>query len=396
MNMTIGLVLSASPNYSETFFINKIKGLQASGVEVVLFVGKEREGFSLCKVCKMPTVYKNIFLFGFQYVFVLLSLLPHFKNVWRFLKLEKASGSSSLKLLKLLFINSHILKAKLDWLHFGFATQTIGSELVAKAIEAKMAVSFRGFDINEYPKKHKNCYVKLWKNIDKVHSISQYLVDEAYKLGLDKSVPVVIISPAVDMSFINAIKDKTKSKFQKGMVICTVARLNWIKDLSTAIKTISLLKMKYPQISYLIIGGGSQKEKEQYLNLVEELGLQDHVVFYDKLSHVETIQKMNECDIYLQTSINEGFCNAVLEAQALGKLCVATNVGGLKENIVDTKTGWLVEPQNPIVISEKIIEIINLSELQLDKIKEQAVKRVETKFNTEIQMKSFVEFYKNS
>ena len=47
----------------------------------------------------------------------------------------------------------------------------------------------------------------------------------------------------------------------------------------------------------------------------------------------------------------------------------------------------------PVLI---IIEIINLSELQLDKIKEQAVKRVETKFNTEIQMKSFVEFYKNS
>ena len=394
--MIIGLVLSNTPNYSETFFINKIKGLQNDGNTVILFVNEKRGNFSLCKVNTMPRVYKSVFLMLFQYVFVIVTLLPHFKSVWRFIKLEKSSGSSNKKLLKLLFINSHILKARLDWLHFGFASQTIGSELVAKAIGAKMAVSFRGFDINEFPKKHKECYLKLWKNVDKVHSISQYLVDEAYKLGLDKSIPVVIISPAVDMSFINAIKDKTKPKPKEGMLICTVARLNWIKDLTTAIKTISLLKLKYPQISYSIIGGGSLKEKEQYLQLVEELGLQDQVVFYDKLSHAETIRKMNECDIYLQTSINEGFCNAVLEAQALGKLCVATNVGGLKENIIDTKTGWLLEPQNPMVISEKIIEIINLSELQLDKIKEQAIKRVETKFNTEIQMKSFVEFYKNS
>tara|TARA_R110002111_G_scaffold259176_2_gene328940 strand:- start:763 stop:1953 length:1191 start_codon:yes stop_codon:yes gene_type:complete len=396
MKTSIGLVLSKPPNYSETFLVNKIKGLQANGIDIELFAAQNRDGFSLCTTHIMPKVYRNLVLFAFQYVIVILSLLPYFKTVWRFVRLEKASGTSNFKLLKLIFLNSHMLKANLDWLHFGFASQTIGSEFVAKAIGAKMAVSFRGFDINEFPKKHKDCYLKLWKNVDKVHSISQYLVDEAYKLGLDKSIPVVIISPAVDMSFINAIKDKTKPKPKEGMLICTVARLNWIKDFTTAIKTISLLKLKYPQISYSIIGGGSLKEKEQYLHLVEELGLQDQVVFYDKLSHAETILKMNECDIYLQTSINEGFCNAVLEAQALGRLCVATNVGGLKENIEDTKTGWLVEPQNPIAISEKIIEIVNLSKLELDNIKAEAVKRVETKFNTEIQMKSFVEFYKNS
>lgn len=393
--MTIGLALSAPPNYSETFFNNKIKGLQANGIKVILFVGQKRDGFSLCKVHKMPTVYKNIFLFAFQYVFVALSLLPHFKSVLQFVKLEKANGSSNYKLLKLIFLNSHILKVKLDWLHFGFATQAIQSEMVAKAIGAKMAVSFRGFDINEFPIKNKNCYLKLWENVDIIHSISQYLVDEAYKLGLDKDVPITIISPAVDMSVINTLKENSKPKTNDSFVICTVARLNWIKDISTAIKTISLLKGNYPHIVHYIIGGGTIEEKEQYLNLVKRLSLQLNVTFCGKLSHLETLQKINDCNMYLQTSLNEGFCNAVLEAQALGKLCVATNVGGLKENIEDTKTGWLVEPQNPIKISEKILEIMELSELEKTKVKNQAAKRVETQFNTEIQLKSFVEFYKN-
>lgn len=393
--MTIGLVLSASPNYSETFFINKIKGLQASGIKVVLFVGQKREGFTLCKVQKMPTVYKNIFLFVFQYIYVAFTLLPHFKAVLRFVKLEKSSGSSNLKILKLIFLNSHILKAKLDWLHFGFASQTIKSELVAKAIGAKMAVSFRGFDINEFPTKHKNCYLKLWKNVDKVHSISQYLVEEAYKLGLSKNVPITIIAPAVDLRIINSIKNNSRPSANNRFVICTVARLNWIKDLTTAIKTIGLLKTKYPQIRHYIVGGGSIEEKELYSNLVKQLGLQDNVVFYDKLSHLETLQKINECDMYLQTSLNEGFCNAVLEAQALGKLCVATNVGGLKENIKDTKTGWLVTPQSPKAISEKILKVLSLDQLELDKVRGQAVKRVQSEFNTQIQLKSFVEFYKN-
>jgi len=393
--MTIGLVLSNSPNYSETFFINKIKGLQAGGNTVILFVREKRENFSLCKVQKMPTVYKNILLFAFQYLLVAISLLPHFKSVWRFVKLERANGISIYRLLKLIFLNSHILKAKLDWLHFGFATQAIQSELVAKAIEAKMAVSFRGFDINVFPKKHKNCYQRLWKHVDKVHSISQYLVDEAYNLGLDRSVPIAIITPAVDINVIRNIKENAKPKDNEGLVICTVARFNWIKDLSTAIKTINLLKSYYPKINYDLVGGGSVKEKKQYVDMLKQLDLEDHVAFHDKLEHFETLEIMNACDIYLQTSLNEGFCNAVLEAQALGKLCVATNVGGLKENIEDTKTGWLVEPNDPIGISEKIITICSLTALEKEKVKGGATNRVEMKFNTEIQMKSFVEFYKN-
>ena len=43
--MTIGLVLAATPNYSETFFINKIKGLQSNGFKVILFVRETRKRF---------------------------------------------------------------------------------------------------------------------------------------------------------------------------------------------------------------------------------------------------------------------------------------------------------------------------------------------------------------
>ena len=48
--MKIGLVLSSTPSYSETFFISKIKGLQKHGFEVVLFVNHTNNGFNLCKV----------------------------------------------------------------------------------------------------------------------------------------------------------------------------------------------------------------------------------------------------------------------------------------------------------------------------------------------------------
>ena len=95
----------------------------------------------------------------------------------------------------------------------------------------------------------------------------------------------------------------------------------------------------------------------------------------------------------MQTSLNEGFCNAVLEAQALGRLCVASNVGGLKENIVDGKTGWLLESQKPELFAKKIVEVIELSEKDKIAISQNAISRVQENFLLSDQNLKFVEFY---
>ena len=69
-----------------------------------------------------------------------------------FYKLEKISNRSKKLIIKKIILNLHIInEKKTDWLHFGFATQAIGRENIAKAIGAKMAVSLRGFDIGCIP-----------------------------------------------------------------------------------------------------------------------------------------------------------------------------------------------------------------------------------------------------
>jgi glycosyltransferase involved in cell wall biosynthesis len=390
--MKIGLVLPSTPNYSETFFINKIKGLQDNGFRVILFVRETRNNFNLCRVEKMPKVIDNKALFLIKSLIIFFTLIPHIGKVIRFYHLEKQSGSYIKDILKRIYLNSHIFKTKVNVLHFGFATQAIGSEFVAKAIGAKMTVSLRGFDINVFPLKHQECYLKLWSNVDKVHSISKFLLDEAYKLGLDKNKPYQIIAPAVDFQQLNNSIGKSLKK-NKHVTICTVSRLNWIKNLTTAIETIGLLVKRYPDLRYEIIGGGNQKEKERYLFLVNQLGLTNNVVFHNKLSHSDTLLKIRHSDIYLQTSYNEGFCNAVLEAQALGCLTVASEVGGLRENVEHNKTGWLVKPINKKAFETKIIEVIQLSESEKNKIKVAAQKRVKEKFTLEKQLNQFIDFY---
>jgi len=388
--MKIGLVLSSTPSYSETFFNSKIKGLQESGFEIVLFVQHASPSFKLCPVYISPKVFKNPILQFFSMLWVFLKLAPKLKAIMRFINLERRENISWFQIVKKIYLNTHILSQQLDWLHFGFATTALGKENVAKSIGAKMAVSFRGFDINVYPLKHPNCYNSLWKQVDKVHSISNYLLEEAYSLGLNKETNFQIITPAVTIEKLELLKS---ARLKETIQIVTIARLHWIKGIDIAIDTMKVLKDKGINFTYHIIGTGSKEYIERFKYHVYELGLIDCIIFEGTLSHNKTLQFLNSCDLYLQTSINEGFCNAVLEAQALGKLCIATNVGGIPENIENNKTGWLVNSLEAPKLASKINEVFNLKTEENNRISINAQKRVNEHFNIEKQQQEFINFY---
>lgn len=390
--MRIGLVLSQTPGYSETFFRSKIKGLQSHGYTVQLYVQNKATDFTLCPVVVAPKVLRFVPFQLLKMVWTYLLLLPYLGRVKNFIQLEKNEKASWGSLLKKIFLNAHLLKANLDWLHFGFATQALGSECVAKAIGTKMAISFRGFDINVYPVKHHKCYNKVWKYVDRVHSISEYLYKKGCTLGLSEAVSYQIITPAVAITSLPKDTPKTTT-FASKLQFVTIARLHWIKGLDTAIAAMRLLKKRGIAFQYHIIGEGSKKDLERYTFQVYEEKLEEEVVFHGKLSHTETLKFLRQADVYIQTSLNEGFCNAVLEAQALGILSIATNVGGLSENIVDSKTGWLVSKLSSEALAETLEKVLALPQEQHLLIAQNARERVQKDFNIEKQQSEFASFY---
>ena len=155
--MKIAIVLPNAPGYSETFFRSKIKGLQRHGHDVLLATAKKDVQFDLCEQVIHPKIYKNKALQLVMMLKVFLSLSIYYKSVYAYFKLERKEQTSFKRIIEKVYFNATLLKLKVDWLHFGFATMTLERELVSKAIGAKMGVSFRGFDINVYPLKHLNC-----------------------------------------------------------------------------------------------------------------------------------------------------------------------------------------------------------------------------------------------
>jgi colanic acid/amylovoran biosynthesis glycosyltransferase len=358
-----------------------------------LFVGKNyRNKKFICPVKVHPNFSKFTIIRIIQSILLLIKvLITAPKPANKLFNLARKNEFSYSEAIQLVIINSTILPYKLDWLHFGFATTAIKRELVGKAIGAKVAVSFRGFDISIYPLKNKNCFNLLWNFVDRVHTISNDLLRDAYLLGLPKHVQVYKITPAIlikDFHF-----DQREKKMSNPISILTVARLHWKKGIEDTLEALSILKKEGRQFNYKIAGDGVEFERLNFA--IHQLEIEDSVEFLGVVSHTEVKQLMRDAHMYIQYSIQEGFCNSVLEAQASGMACLVSDAEGLPENVLDGQTGWVVPKRSPQLLARKIAEVLEMSNDERNSIISNARARVEKEFNIEKQRQQFVEFYLN-
>jgi colanic acid/amylovoran biosynthesis glycosyltransferase len=382
--MKIGLVLPSVPGYSETFFRNKIKGLIDSGFEVTLFVVDDRSKEKTpCKIVAFP----NYYIHNKTSVFFnsLLKIISNSNKAIRLYNLGKKDGLSAKKSVRMVFLNSHFLDQKLDWLHFGFGTLAIGRENVAEAIGAKIAVSFRGFDHYVYPQKNKNCYKLLFSKKIKYHVLSEGMKKDLIANGINQN-SISKITPAIDTNlFSNTINNNSD------LNIITIARLHWIKGLTATLEALALVKKRGINFHYTVIGGGSEKEKLQFA--VHQLGLTNEVSFAGKRTANEVKDELQKANLYIQYSHQEGFCNAVLEAQAMGKICIVSDAEGLTENVINNVTGFVVPKRNPLSLATTISTVAALSNEEKELISNNSVNRVKREFNLEDQIAKFIKFY---
>ena len=214
------------------------------------------------------------------------------------------------------------------------------------------------------------------------------LLNKSYNLGLSKLTKFKVIPPAIGNIELSKPFEKNST-----IKIVTIGRLHWIKNYSCILKALKELKQKDVKFKYHIIGEGILKEALQYESF--EYDLEEFIVFEGKLTHKQVLNHLESADLYIQYSHSEGFCNAVLEAQAMGLLTLVSNAGGLSENILNKKTGWVVPKYSPHLLAKKIIEILQLNEEEKRKISKFAQQRVAMSFHIEKQQQEFINFYKN-
>lgn len=142
----------------------------------------------------------------------------------------------------------------------------------------------------------------------------------------------------------------------------TNAELNFNKNLSAAIKAVSLYNQKHEKkIEYTIVGSGLENKKLE--RLIEKERLSDYVRLAGFRTNATTL--LSAFDAFILPSHKEGLPLALLEAGLAGLPSIATKTGGIPEIIEDGKTGLLLATPDPKTILETLEKLFKNYSLEM-------------------------------
>jgi len=163
----------------------------------------------------------------------------------------------------------------------------------------------------------------VWGFDGYVHRIPQHIVDDPFPEGFTCREPMHNHQP---------------------LVITCISRLSPEKGIDYLIRAIPDVLERFPQTKFLIAGGG--RLKDSLCAIAEELGVKDSVRFIGAFEHQCLPEIMNQTDIVVQPSLNEGLGGSLIEAMAWGKPIVASAVGGIPQLVRHGINGLLVPPRD--------------------------------------------------
>lgn len=194
-----------------------------------------------------------------------------------------------------------------------------------------------------------NRWLKAYVDIPTV-TVSESTKKELIGLGFKK---VFVVSEGITFVPLEKIPEK-----EKGPTIIYLGRLTKAKRPDLCIKSFERIKKRIPNAKLWIIGDGYYKEK-----LKNSAG--KGVEFLGRLSEEDKMESLSKAWVLVNPSVREGWGINIIEANACGAPCIAYNVPGLRDSIIDGKTGLLVkENGNVEKLAEAIIKILEDKELR--------------------------------
>lgn len=187
--------------------------------------------------------------------------------------------------------------------------------------------------------------------------------------------------------------DMIRSKWQvdnKDIILTNAGVFNEQKAQVHLLEAMGIILQEVPAAKLMLIGWGPREQELR--NAVKNMGLQNHVIFTGKLSHKEVFEILAITDIFVLSSLWEGFGLVIGEAMAMGKPVVATRTDGSELLVVDNETGLLVPPGDYRSLAQAVIQLLQ-NPGQMQKMGELGRQRVHTFFTPEIFIQQHESFY---
>lgn len=206
--------------------------------------------------------------------------------------------------------------------------------------------------------------------------VTKFVAEECVKKGIEPH-KVKIISNGIDLDrYINVNYDALQEKYKikkDDVLLLSISRIDWYKGFENAIESLhQLMKITNKTIKYMIIGAIEDQNYFSKLNQqIEKKGIRNNVIFTGFIDHNLKLQALTRADIFLVPSLHEGFGIVNLEAMAMGKSIVASNLEGIACVLDHMKTGFLVKPAQPNELADAITTLLTSPDLR-DKLSRNA------------------------
>lgn len=276
--------------------------------------------------------------------------LPSFWNIYKTIKKEK---------IEVLLIGQILPLGTVAW-------------LLNKFTKIPYIIMTHAMDVT-FPQKYarkKWLIKKILASSYKVTTVSRFTEQQLKKLMTGRNLSKIeVIYPCpnlrlrdIDEDVLTHVKNKYQIKNKK--IILSVGRIVERKGFDAMIQTTIKINRVYPDFVYLIIGEGEYK-KQLFKNLTDPKynEVAKKIKFIGNVTDKELAAFYKIADVFAMPSRRlsdddvEGFGIVYLEANLYGKPVIAGDSGGVRDAVIDGKTGFLIDPTDISMIKTALLKI---------------------------------------
>jgi len=207
---------------------------------------------------------------------------------------------------------------------------------------------------------------------------------QIYRIPTSK---VSLVYNAIDTKNIASVPQQGDAK---SICIGSVGKLDRQKGFDILLKAFSMVNRVFPQVILEIVGDGPLRKDLMAYTI--ELDIRDKVRFLGLLNNKTVLDKIGGWSVFVLTSRWEGFGIVLLEAMAMEKPIVATNVEAIPEVVKDGYTGLLCSKDNAEEIAERIVWFLK-NRAEAIEFGKRGRKRLDSLFSLDVAMEKLYALY---
>lgn len=282
-------------------------------------------------------------------------------------------------------------KLKPDLIHF-HATGLAGMmRWIPETLGIPYTVSLRGSDVQVFPLRSSQELQDARAALlgaTRIHTVSRNLGQVAERL-VGSALELETIYTAVPVP--NDLPFYDPDPFAE-LHFVSIGRIHWRKALPDLFVALRALLDRNRPAHLTIVGNGSDEPRLRYW--IAQLGLASNVTLTGKLGSEQIRSLLHRAHAYVQSSVAEGFSNAVAEALAWGCPVFATDVGGTAEIIRDGENGFLLPPLKPEAWADKL-ELARDNKL-MNRARTLGYETARQNFSPRVHAQAFARFYQRA